>query len=89
MLDIMVIYSGCFPQGNLEKKIKQERTQRKKGIKGKRGGKREEKKEIVVKKRENILILFPCSIQIGPYDRQKSPQENSRGVAILYTPAGQ
>ena len=34
----------------------------KRGKKGKRGGKGEEKKEIVVKKRENILILIFCLI---------------------------
>ena len=40
--------------------------------KEKRGKKEQKvkKKGIVVKKRENILILFPCLI-IGPYDCQK------------------
>ena len=59
----------------------------KKRKKGKRGGIREEKKEIVVKKRENILILI--FVQYRPYYRQKSPRktEEFQKNYIIYTPA--
>ena len=54
-------------------KRKGKTTKRKKGKKGekekKRGGIWGEKKGIIVKKRKNILILFPCFIYI--YDRKK------------------
>ena len=58
-------------RGKNERKEKREKRR-------KRGGKREEKKGIliVVKKRENILILFPCLI--GPCSRQKGPQKNRK-----------
>ena len=46
-------------QGRIQGGVR-ERKKRKKGAKGR--GKREEKREIGVKKRETILILCPCSI---------------------------
>ena len=59
------------PGETFDKHLKQVR--RENGGKEKKGnkkrGKREDKREIEVKRRETILILFPCFI--GPYDRKK------------------
>ena len=55
------------------KNEKRGKNGRKKEITGKRGGKREEKKRIVIKKRENLLIV--SSFNIGPYNRIKNREE--------------
>ena len=49
-------------KGKKEGKGKKRKKSGKREAKRKRGGQREENKGIVVKERENILILFPCLI---------------------------
>ena len=49
-------------KGRKREKDKKRKKSGKREAKRKRGGQREENKGIVVKERENILILFPCLI---------------------------
>ena len=43
-------------------------------------GKREEKRRKKGNKRENIIILFPCLMKVGLYDRQKVCKKNRKEI---------